>query len=829
MSRNQPIAALRPTTHRGRVWTGVVGAGVLMMAAACLGGCAESGDHTHLHHHPPADWNPEFVRVEHGELGQAEYPDAIWNPASSTNYTVKNRGKGDITVVVVHTVQGSYNGCISWFKNPSANVSAHYVVSKTGEVTQMVKEKDMAWHVASQNPYTIGIEHEGWVDDPDWATEPMLKASAKLTCYLIKKYGLTATKTHIKGHVELPKQTHTDPGKYWPWDKYLDLVEGCGEVEQPPAGCCNTKVAASGATVLDNKTAGCFQQFGTAAYWHDGGGYDGGAIWTYTADAQWDDNWARWRLGFDQPGEYTVEVHVPNDNAETTVTYTIKANGKEHTKAVNQGADKGWVTLGTWDFGNTCDEYVKLGDAQGIKGKKVAFDAIRVSPKVKPCPGGCDDGNPCTTGTCNDGTCAYAPVGVGACDDGDACTVADACKAGGCVGVVQGCTDGDACTADACEAGACLSAPTADASCAGVAEAGLCFEAVAAELDWDGADLACRNSGGRLARITSAKANGAARQAANQVCPGEVALIGLHDRAAEGSFVWADGTPLGFASWADGEPNNFGASADDPGEDAVEMNAAGQWNDLPHSTVRSCYVCTREIDAGCDDGDPCTVGDGCGGAGPAGGCGGQPKDCDDGDACTEDSCDTLTGACLHTLLRSAPGCAQSGCADDADCDDGDACSVDACAEDGSCSNTPLDCDDGDPCTTDVCQAGACGHWQDAGCGQGGGVDAGGGASGDAASADAASADAAAAEPGADANAGPTGEDTADRAPTGDTAVQATDSGQGGGAAGLAPASPGGGGCSSVPGRSAPAAAPWWLFALVCCGLWRARRRRDPAA
>lgn len=795
---------------------------VVWLLALVAVGCAESGDHTHLHHHPPADWNPEFVRVEHGELGQAEYPDAIWNPASSTNYTVKNRGKGDITVVVVHTVQGSYNGCISWFKNPSANVSAHYVVSKTGEVTQMVKEKDMAWHVASQNPYTIGIEHEGWVDDPDWATEPMLKASAKLTCYLIKKYGLTATKTHIKGHVELPKQTHTDPGKYWPWDKYLDLVEGCGEVEQPPAGCCNTKVAASGATVLDNKTVGCFQQFGTAAYWHDGGGYDGGAIWTYTADAQWDDNWARWRLGFDQPGEYTVEVHVPNENAETTVTYTIKANGKEHTKAVNQGADKGWVTLGTWDFGNTCDEYVKLGDAQGIKGKKVAFDAIRVSPKVKPCPGGCDDGNPCTAGTCNDGVCLQAPVGFAGCDDSDACTVADACKAGDCVGVVQGCSDGDACTADACKGSACVSALVADASCAGVVDGGVCFEATAAQLDWDGADLACRKTGGRLARITSAKANGAVRQAANMVCPGEVALIGLHDRVSEGSYTWADGTALTFTSWAPGEPNDDGAGETNAGEDAVEMSAAGLWNDVPNDTVRGCYVCSREVGAGCDDGDVCTVGDGCGAGGADGGCAGQPKDCDDGDPCTEDSCDPTTGACLHAPLLDAPGCAQSGCATAADCDDADPCTTDVCGEDGGCANTPLDCDDGDPCTTDVCQGGACGHWQDAGCGGGpdGGVDAG-------ASADAGAAPEDAGAAGGDAPASATDGGTAD--PGQQDGVQGGDPGTPNGASTLAPAAPGGGGCAAS--AASPRAPLSWLLVggLLALVLSAARRRDDDHA
>ena len=50
--------------------------------------------------------------------------------------------------------------------------------------------------------------------------------------------------------------------------------------------------------------------------------------------------------------------------------------------------------------------------------------------------------------------------------------------------------------------------------------------------------------------------------------------IGLNDRAAEGIFVWTDGTPFSFANWAQGEPNN---SAGD--EDCVQMIFNGTWND----------------------------------------------------------------------------------------------------------------------------------------------------------------------------------------------------------------------------------------------------------
>ncbi len=146
--------------------------------------------------------------------------------ASSSNYTNQSRTAADITHVVVHTVQGSYSGCISWFQNSSASVSAHYVVrSSDGQVTQMVHEEDKAWHVGTENPYTVGIEHEGYVDDPGrWYTEAMYQASAMLTADIADRNGIPISRTYIVGHVELPNQTHTDPGSGWDWDHYMDLV-----------------------------------------------------------------------------------------------------------------------------------------------------------------------------------------------------------------------------------------------------------------------------------------------------------------------------------------------------------------------------------------------------------------------------------------------------------------------------------------------------------------------------------------------------------------------------------------------------------------------------
>jgi hypothetical protein len=162
-----------------------------------------------------------------------------WVPASSSNYTDDNRSS--VSKVVIHTTQGSYSGTVSWFQNSSASASAHYVVrSSDGEITQMVQEEDIAWHAGhwDTNKASVGIEHEGYVEDPGrWYTDAMYRASAELTRDICDRYGIPKDRAHVIGHNEVPgcsspggggSSCHTDPGSGWDWNYYMSLVTGTG-------------------------------------------------------------------------------------------------------------------------------------------------------------------------------------------------------------------------------------------------------------------------------------------------------------------------------------------------------------------------------------------------------------------------------------------------------------------------------------------------------------------------------------------------------------------------------------------------------------------------
>jgi hypothetical protein len=192
-----------------------------------------------------------------------DYPPAL-SDFTTCNYS--SRSGTLISAITIHDIEGSYAGAISWFKNCSANVSAHYVLrSSDGQVTQMVLESNKAWHVGSENPYTIGFEHEGYASQTGWYTMAMYQSSADLARDITQSgYGINPLRVayfpwapttnynaagipgscvKIKGHQHYPNQTHTDPGANWDWKLFDNLINNATPV---------TTITNSSGVITDN-------------------------------------------------------------------------------------------------------------------------------------------------------------------------------------------------------------------------------------------------------------------------------------------------------------------------------------------------------------------------------------------------------------------------------------------------------------------------------------------------------------------------------------------------------------------------------------------------
>lgn len=155
------------------------------------------------------------------------YPPLRWVPAASENFSTGRAGAA-ISLVVIHATAGSYAGAISWFRDPAAKLSAHYVIrAADGEITQLVAEADTAFHARGSNRTSIGIEHEFDPDRGSGYTDALYRSSASLVCAITRRYGIPADRAHIRGHSELPGTDHTDPGPTWDWSRYLSFVSAC--------------------------------------------------------------------------------------------------------------------------------------------------------------------------------------------------------------------------------------------------------------------------------------------------------------------------------------------------------------------------------------------------------------------------------------------------------------------------------------------------------------------------------------------------------------------------------------------------------------------------
>lgn len=162
----------------------------------------------------------------------------VKKPADPANYGGKRL---PVKIVVVHVESGSEEGTIRWFQNPKAHVSAHYSVSKAGQVYSHVDEDKVAWHAGikapcvwnnqaknkwpgiNPNSYSIGIENEGFDDGKPWS-RAQLESLAGLIADVCKRHSIPATRDFIVGHHEI-YAGHTCPGKACPLDDIVQAVQ----------------------------------------------------------------------------------------------------------------------------------------------------------------------------------------------------------------------------------------------------------------------------------------------------------------------------------------------------------------------------------------------------------------------------------------------------------------------------------------------------------------------------------------------------------------------------------------------------------------------------
>lgn len=140
-----------------------------------------------------------------------------------------------------------------------------------------------------------------------------------------------------------------------------------------------------GTVIVDDTDPG-FIKGGYPSGWHVAlGGYGGRFLWT--RNNNWvrpGYNWARWYPNL-HPGRYEVFVYIPGHHATTwRARYWVSHYDGFTLRIVNQAANLNrWVSLGTYRFRGTHDDYVSLADVtyEPYLTRLIAFDAVKWEPR----------------------------------------------------------------------------------------------------------------------------------------------------------------------------------------------------------------------------------------------------------------------------------------------------------------------------------------------------------------------------------------------------------------------------------------------------------------
>ncbi|MBA2531349.1 MAG: N-acetylmuramoyl-L-alanine amidase [Nocardioidaceae bacterium] len=157
------------------------------------------------------------------------------DPYAYGNHDLADR-PNDISIdyIIIHDTETSFQGTLDLVTDPTY-VSWQYTLrSRDGQIAQHVPLDDVAWHAGNWylNMHSIGLEHEGFAaEGASWYTEAMYRTSASLVRYLTARYDIPRDRAHIIGHDQVPGITpeyvagmHWDPGPYWNWERYMNLI-----------------------------------------------------------------------------------------------------------------------------------------------------------------------------------------------------------------------------------------------------------------------------------------------------------------------------------------------------------------------------------------------------------------------------------------------------------------------------------------------------------------------------------------------------------------------------------------------------------------------------
>jgi len=126
-------------------------------------------------------------------------------------------------IILHYTAMATAEAAIERLCDPTAQVSAHYVICKFGRIIRLVDEELRAWHAGSgewcgfqdMNSRSIGIELDN--DGKGAFTKQLMTSLEKLLSTIMAKWDIPPV--NVIGHSDMAPGRKFDPGPFFEWNK----------------------------------------------------------------------------------------------------------------------------------------------------------------------------------------------------------------------------------------------------------------------------------------------------------------------------------------------------------------------------------------------------------------------------------------------------------------------------------------------------------------------------------------------------------------------------------------------------------------------------------
>ena len=180
----------------------------------------------------PEDLGCEWLPAPY-EKASPDLPDDTGDYGNHDQADRTGAGGPSLDYILIHDTETAYQPTVNLVQDPTYLAWNYTLRSEDGHVANHLDPADVGWHAGNwfMNMHSIGLEHEGWAGTGAWYTEAMYQSSAALVRHLAAEHDIPLDRAHVIGHDQVPgilpgytKNVHWDPGPYWDWDHYFELL-----------------------------------------------------------------------------------------------------------------------------------------------------------------------------------------------------------------------------------------------------------------------------------------------------------------------------------------------------------------------------------------------------------------------------------------------------------------------------------------------------------------------------------------------------------------------------------------------------------------------------